>query len=286
MFERHRAAIRRSLWLHPETLVCARRGHVTPAATVAELRQADAGLGIDLPDGRRMSRCVRCDVWVASRPPAHPESAHLPPLGDLRLPRRGEELREAIIIRVIAVDRAIHSVVFGLVAILVFAVKLNLGGLQAQAHSLLGGLRTTVAQTGQEPQRGFIARELVRLLGLSSHTLLVLALTATAYCVVEAVEAVGLWHERRWAEYLTAVATAGFLPFEVHELLVRVTVVRIVALIVNLAILVWLVWRKRLFGIGGGVRALRHAQIDRQALFGPPTPSKEDGQRELHPAPD
>src|SRR2546423_14506221 len=105
MFERHRAAIRRSLWLHPETLVCARRGHVAPAATWAELRPAAAGLGFDLPEGRRMSRCVRCDVWVASRPPAHPESAHLPPLADFRIPRRGEELREAIILRVIAVDR-------------------------------------------------------------------------------------------------------------------------------------------------------------------------------------
>jgi uncharacterized membrane protein (DUF2068 family) len=221
-----------------------------------------------------MSRCVRCDVWVAGRPPEHPVRDHLPPLDELPLPRRGEELREAIIIRVIAVDRAIHAVVFGLVAVLVFAVELNLGGLQAQAHSLLDGLRATVAQTGQEPQRGFLARELVHLLGVSSHTLLVLAFTATAYCVVEAIEAVGLWRERRWAEYLTAVATAGFLPFEVHELLVRVTVFRIGALIVNLAILVWLVRRKKLFGVGGGVRAFRHEQLDRQVLFGPTVPDQ------------
>ena len=37
----------------------------------------------------------------------------------------------------------------------------------------------------------------------------VLAVTAVIYAVVEGVEAVGLWRERRWAEYLTAIATAG-----------------------------------------------------------------------------
>jgi uncharacterized membrane protein (DUF2068 family) len=286
VFERHRAALRRSLWWHPETLVCARRGHVTPASSVARLLPEDAGLGVDLADGRRMSRCIRCDVWVAGPVPVAPVSDRLPPLADLPLPRRGEELREAIIIRLISIDRAVHAVVFGLVATLVFAVELNLGGLQAQAHSLLDGLRVTVAQTGQEPQRGFLARELVRLLGLSSHVLLVLAVTAAGYCVLEAVEAVGLWRERRWAEYLTAVATAGFLPFEVHELLVRVTALRVGALIVNLAVLVWLVRRKRLFGIGGGVAALRHEEIDRQALFGPPPFATVDGGRELRPAAD
>lgn len=251
MFERHRAALRRSLWWHPETLVCARRGHVTPASTVARLLPEDAGLGVDLADGRRMSRCTRCDVWVAGPVPVAPVSDRLPPLADLPLPRRGEELREAIIIRLISIDRAVHAVVFGLVATLVFAVELNLGGLQAQAHSLLDGLRVTVAQTGQEPQRGFLARELVRLLGLSSHVLLVLAVTAAGYCVLEAIEAVGLWRERRWAEYLTALATAGFLPIEIYEIVERFTVVRVTTMIVNLAILGYLVGAKHLFGVGG-----------------------------------
>ena len=113
-------------------------------------------------------------------------------------------------------------------------------------------------------------------LNLREHTLLVLGFTATAYAVVEGVEAVGLWLERRWAEYLTAIATAGFLPFEIHELMKRVTVLRITALVVNLAILVYLVWRKRLFGIRGGAKALeRSAEIDREELFGPPAPARQ-----------
>ena len=180
-------------------------------------------------------------------------------------------------IRVIAIDRALHSVVFGLLAVAVFAAELNLGGLKAQAQSLLDGLRATVGQTGQEASRGVIARELVRLLNLNGHALLVLAITATVYCVVEAVEAVGLWHERRWAEYLTALATAGFLPFEIHELLAKVTVLRVGALVVNIAVLAWLVYRKKLFGVAGGAAALVHETIDRQAVFGAPHPGPREG---------
>ena len=41
----------------------------------------------------------------------------------------------------------------------------------------------------------------------------------------------------------------GFLPLEIRELVERVTVLRVGALIVNLALIVWLVWNKRLFGV-------------------------------------
>src|SRR5205085_11504877 len=78
--------------------------------------------------------------------------------------------------------------------------------------------------------------------------------TATASALLEGVEAVGLWRQRRWAEYLTAIATAGFLPFELHELAKRVSIGRVLALVINLAVLVYLLWAKRLFGIRGGAR--------------------------------
>ena len=48
---------------HRETFACAFSGHVVPAADVASLRPEDAGVGVDLPDGRRMARCTRCDLY-------------------------------------------------------------------------------------------------------------------------------------------------------------------------------------------------------------------------------
>ena len=92
---------------HPETFVCSRRGHVAPAALVERLRPEDAGLGVDLPDGRRLARCTRCDVWISTSPPAKPVRETLPPLRQMKVPLRGKPLREAIILRVIALDREI-----------------------------------------------------------------------------------------------------------------------------------------------------------------------------------
>jgi uncharacterized membrane protein (DUF2068 family) len=77
------------------------------------------------------------------------------------------------------------------------------------------------------------------------------------YAAIEGAEAVGLWYQRRWAEYLTFVATALFLPLEVYELTRTVSPFKLIALLLNLAIVVYLISAKRLFGIRGGVAAER-----------------------------
>ena len=268
MFGRKRKQRTHILGWHPETFVCARRGHVAPAAMVERLRPEDAGLGVDLPDGRRLARCTRCDVWLATTPPDHPVAETLPPVDRIKVPRRGKVLREALILRLISIDRGVHSVLFGLVAVVLILFELNLGSLRSQIHQILD----LANQTGQQASRGFVVDLLAKVLHVHKSTLWILIVTAGVYCVLEGVEAVGLWRERRWAEYLTAIATAGFLPFEIDELLKRVTVLRVGALVINVAILVWLLWRKRLFGLNGGAKGLEQERedVDRQALFGAP----------------
>ncbi|HWW54882.1 MAG TPA: DUF2127 domain-containing protein [Acidimicrobiales bacterium] len=243
-------------WWHvPETLVCGIRGHVVPASKAKQTAPDHAAIVTWTVDGRRLGRCLRCDAWLDA-PIAQAELEVLPALEQLELPRRGEELREAVILRLIAVERAVHSVVFGVAAIGLWLLEADLPGLQSAARQLIRSATQTVAGPGQVASRDIITRQLTRLSNLHRHTLLVLTVTATIYAVVEGAEAIGLWLERRWAEYLTALATAGFLPFEVRELIRRLTFVRVGALVVNLAVLCWLVWRKHLFGIG-------HKQADR-----------------------
>ena len=52
----------------------------------------------------------------------------------------------------------------------------------------------------------------------------------------------GLWNEKRWAEYLTVVVTASLIPFEIYEMVHHLTPIKIGALALNAAILVYLVW--------------------------------------------
>ena len=89
----------------------------------------------------------------------------------------------------------------------------------------------------------------------SNRRLIVTGLALSAYAVVEGAEAVGLWLTQRWAEYLTLLATAALLPLEIYELAVRVSPLKIIALIVNVAVVVYLLYAKRLFGLRGGAAA-------------------------------
>jgi uncharacterized membrane protein (DUF2068 family) len=250
-----------------ETFVCAVRGHVTPAEDVARLRPEDSGLGIDV-DARRFVRCVRCDAWLETTPPSVPKADTLLSLSELELPRRGRDLRGAIVLRLIALDRGVHCLIFGALAWLFLYLGTNLHPLKTDAARLLRAINDIASNSGQGNSHNFLSNELTKFLHSQRSTFLVLGIMAVAYAVVEGAEAVGLWLEKRWAEYLTAVATAGFLPFEIHELIARVTVLRVVAFVVNVAILVYLLWAKRLFGIRGGAKAEEH-EVDRDALFGP-----------------
>lgn len=78
-------------------------------------------------------------------------------------------------------------------------------------------------------------------LGLSARRLGGIALAAFSYSGLLLTEGVGLWYAQRWAEWLTVAVTASLLPFEGWVLMHGVTAVRVVALVVNVAIVVYLV---------------------------------------------
>lgn len=79
---------------------------------------------------------------------------------------------------------------------------------------------------------------------------------AFCYAGLGILESVGLYLEKVWGEFLTVAITASFLPFEVHELMRRLTWVRVGLLVVNCAVLIYLLW---LIGEKAAQRArLRH----------------------------
>ncbi|HET9728854.1 MAG TPA: DUF2127 domain-containing protein [Acidimicrobiia bacterium] len=235
----------------PELFVCAWRGHSAPGTYIDQLDERHQAVARRTADGRRFVQCLRCGDWfVADDPP--PEAARaVESIDDIERPRRGKALREALVLRMIAIDKAAHAIAFGAAAIAATAVRLKISAVHGWASSMLDAVHDAKHGTGGVNPKGFTAALLTRLSHVKPGSLTVLALFAGVYAVVSSVECVGLWMERRWAEYLTAIATAGFLPLEIHELLARVTFVRVLAITVNVVILAYLVIAKHLFGIGG-----------------------------------
>jgi uncharacterized membrane protein (DUF2068 family) len=68
-----------------------------------------------------------------------------------------------------------------------------------------------------------------------------LGLVSLVYASVFTLEGVGLWRERRWAEYLTIVTSSLLLPFEFIAVLHHVTVVRTGVLLANAVIVAYLI---------------------------------------------
>lgn len=273
---------------HAETWICSLRGHVTPAAKAQRVLLADAALGAELADGRRLARCLRCDTWIEHDVPTPERAAYdlVPPIAELPRPRRGKQLQEAILMRLIALNKGVHALLFGVVAVLLAMIETHIGGLQSWAGRVQRALATTMGDTGQQSSRDWFGRQLVRILDVKGGALRVFLFTAALYCAVEGTEAVGLWLGKRWAEYLTVIATAGFLPLEIHELSKRVTFLRLLALTVNVALLVWLVRNKRLFGLRGGYAALKRHEdvdVDWDEILASPRPAKPKPPRPPRP---
>ena len=66
--------------------------------------------------------------------------------------------------------------------------------------------------------------------------------------------------------YFAVVATAIFLPLEVHELAKGITLTRALAFAINVAAVVYLLFSKRLFGLRGGREAYDEERRGEQLL--------------------
>ncbi len=247
--------------LHYELLVCGARGHLLLGTDARTLRAADAIVARE-EDGVRWHRCLRCDSWLPLLPPSSPSSDHIPPREEVRLPLRGKPLRDKIVLRVIAVDRALHFVILSVLAVAVFLIASHEQQLREDFYRVLADIQGGVGGGPLQTSHHGLVGRLDELFSLNRGTLRLVGAGLAGFAALEAAEAVGLWFQRRWAEYLTFIATTLLLPLEVYELTARVSWFKVTALVVNLAIVVYLLLAKRLFGLRGGVAA-EHAERQR-----------------------
>ena len=73
----------------------------------------------------------------------------------------------------------------------------------------------------------------------------IIALILFLYAVIYIIEGIGLFGERRWAEWLTAVQTALLIPLEIYEVARGFSALKSIALFINLLIVAYLLWRIR-----------------------------------------
>ncbi|HEY3956191.1 MAG TPA: DUF2127 domain-containing protein [Streptosporangiaceae bacterium] len=226
-------------------LSCGRGGHVTYAPDEPAVRRR---LRAATGDGEAW-RCLRCAAFVPGPPGGHGPAAGAPRV------RRGKEVRSALILRIFAVERFLRALIFAGAAYGVWRFSYSHSSLEATFDRAVPALRRLYQDLGFNFSHSKLAGLVQHALAVNSHTLRLLAVGLAVYAVIELVEGTGLWLVKRWGEYFAMVATSIFLPYEIYDLTAKVTALRLVAFLINLALVVYLVVSKRLFGVRGGKRA-------------------------------
>ncbi len=237
-----------------ELISCGLSGHALVGADAATVKPEDHPLVRESGDVR-WHRCLRCDAWVALARPERPSRPSVPTLDEVDVPLRGPALRDRYVLRLIAVERSFHVLIFALLAVAIFLFIPHRHALQSDYAQLLRNLRNSTF--GGRAGRGGVWTMVNRLFTIRELDLVVVGMALVVYCVLLGAEIVGLWRARRWAEYLTFIESCVLLPYEIYELIISVTVLKVAGLLLNLVILLYLAIVHRLFGIRGGVRAVR-----------------------------
>jgi uncharacterized membrane protein (DUF2068 family) len=76
---------------------------------------------------------------------------------------------------------------------------------------------------------------------IDDHMLRRIGAGAFIYAGLGFIEAIGLYLEKGWAEYFTLAITASFLPFEIREIIHRLTWMRVGVFVINVAVLIYLI---------------------------------------------
>ena len=216
-------------------------------------------------------RCLRCGTFVPGAPSASGPVAGAPAV------RRGKELRSAFILRLFAVERFLRAVAVAVIAYAIWRFKYSRSSIEQAFNRELPVVRTLLRSLGFNIDHSKLIGLIRHAFTLDPRTLTWLALAAAGYALIELLEGTGLWLLMRWGEYFAMVATSVGIPYEIYDLTAKITVLRVAFFAVNVALVVYLVLTKRLFGVRGGKKAydarLRSESIIDSALAAQDGPS-------------
>ena len=82
---------------------------------------------------------------------------------------------------------------------------------------------------------------------LTIHRREALAITAFGYAALLGTEGIGLHFRKPWARWFTIIATASLIPLEVYECIRELHLIRVLVLIINILVVIYLARRKEIF---------------------------------------
>jgi uncharacterized membrane protein (DUF2068 family) len=162
----------------------------------------------------------------------------VPPQASVRQLVKEEVKRPDFGVRIIIVWKVVKGCLLLIIGVTAFAL----------IHSDLHQIGTdAVHWLGIDAARPHVEHFLSSLTGLTPTRIAEVGVGALVVSSVMFVEAWGLHRRRVWAEWLTVIVTASLIPVEIYELALHPSVGKVLTLIANVAIVVYLLRHRWLF---------------------------------------
>lgn len=202
-------------------------------------------------------RCLRCATYVVGEP--HAEG----PAEDAPIVLRGNALKDAFILRILAVERIIRGLGLAIIVIGIVKFDASRGSLKRMMDTYVPLLEPIADRVGYDLVESGPVELMNKAISLGHSTLVWAAWVIGAYALLLWIEGIGLWLMKRWGEYVAVVATSAFIPLEIYEITRGAGFLKIAVLVINIAAVVYILYTKRLFGLRGGHAAFvaqRHSE--------------------------
>jgi uncharacterized membrane protein (DUF2068 family) len=124
-------------------------------------------------------------------------------------------------------------------------IAVGIGALKYLHKDLAASVQHWVEVLRVDPDNRFIHPLLAKAFSVTPKQLKELSAGTFFYAALLGIEGIGLLLRKHWAEYFTIITTGALLPLEIYELAKHVTMAKVIVLLINAAIVWYLVLRVR-----------------------------------------
>ena len=119
-------------------------------------------------------------------------------------------------------------------------ILLGIGAIKLLHRDLVDVVTHFIIGLRFDPEGRFVNLILEKVALINPHRLKLISFAIFAYAALDIIEGTGLVLRKTWAEYVTLILTASFLPWEMFEIFHHVTWLKIVLTLLNIAVVVYL----------------------------------------------
>jgi uncharacterized membrane protein (DUF2068 family) len=142
--------------------------------------------------------------------------------------------RSDVVIRLIALFKLVKAAAL---------IAVGFGALSMRHAESGGALRHWLDALAVDPHGKYLTELLAKVTSLHARQLREIGVACLLYALVFVIEGLGLLGRRIWAEVMTVIVTVSFVPLEIYELVHHATLAKLIVLLVNIGVVLYLLRR-------------------------------------------